>query len=100
MLAKRRGRGATWWPNTRRGPGKRLCVVERLNSHPVRSSPEQCCWCGGIGDLLPFGLKRHEHAWLYRDCLRAWRDQREEQAIKARPWNQSTKLQRGMMKEE
>jgi hypothetical protein len=37
---------------------------------------------------------------LYRDCLRAWRDQREEQAIKARPWNQSTKLQRGMMKEE
>jgi hypothetical protein len=42
---------------------KKQRVVEWLNSNPVCSSPERCCWCGAperIGSvLLPFGVGPH-----------------------------------------
>jgi hypothetical protein len=64
-----------------------LCVIEWLNRHPIRSSPERCCWCGGMeredNVLLPFGVEPTGHAWLHNGCWRPWRDSREREAVAA-----------------
>jgi RNA chaperone ProQ/FINO-like protein len=63
------------------------CVIEWLNRRLVGSSPDRCCWCGGMEDvlgagvLLPFGIG--PHAWLHRGCCEAWRDWRREEAVAA-----------------
>ncbi len=63
------------------------CVSEWLNRHPIRSSPDRCCWCGGMerkdNVLLPFGIEPTGHAWLHNSCWRPWRDSREREAVAA-----------------
>ena len=62
----------------------RCCVVEWLNRKPVRSTPECCCWCGGMerGDdaLLPFGASGLGRAWLHSACWKPWSDRRQAEA--------------------
>jgi hypothetical protein len=61
------------------------CIVEWLNRHPTRSSPDWCCWCGGMeregNVLLPFGVESTGHAWLHSACWRPWYERRKAEAV-------------------
>jgi hypothetical protein len=60
------------------------CIIEWLNRHPTRSSPNCCCWCGGMeredNVLLPFGVESAGHAWLHSACWRPWYEHRKAEA--------------------
>jgi hypothetical protein len=47
-------------------------IVEWLNTHPVSSDPDTCCWCNEperSGDvLLPFGVEPMGRAWPHGKC--------------------------------
>ena len=64
-----------------------FCVVEWSNRQPTRSSPNCCCWCGGMkredNVLLPFGTESVGHAWLHSACWRSWYEHRKAAAIAA-----------------
>lgn len=63
------------------------CVTEWLNRHPVRSSPDQCLWCGhgeGFhGPLVPFGTEVAGHVWLHHRCWEDWHARRKAKATDA-----------------
>jgi hypothetical protein len=63
------------------------CVTEWLNRHPVRSSPDQCLWCGQAegsnGPLVPFGTDAAGHAWLHHRCWEDWHERRKTEATDA-----------------
>ena len=63
------------------------CVIEWLNRHPIRTSPDCCCWCGGTerkeNVLLPFGCESTGHAWLHSACWRQWHESRRAEAAAA-----------------
>ncbi len=62
-------------------------VMEWLNRHPVRSSPDQCLWCcqaeGSQGPLVPFGTDAAGHAWLHHRCWEDWYEHRKTEATDA-----------------
>ena len=61
------------------------CVTEWLNSNLKPSPPGHCVACrrGAQPDdaLLPFGTKRHGHAWLHSRCWPSWHADRIAEAI-------------------
>jgi len=63
------------------------CVAEWLNRHPIRSTSDCCCWCGGAerddNVLLPFGVEPTGHAWLHSSCWRPWFLWRKQEAVAA-----------------
>jgi hypothetical protein len=63
------------------------CVAEWINRNLTPSAPGRCLACGG-GDrpwdpLLPCGTDAMGHAWVHRECLPAWHQAREAEAIVA-----------------
>jgi hypothetical protein len=63
------------------------CIIEWLNRHPIRSSPDRCCRCGGTerqdNVLLPFGVETAGHAWLHGNCWKPWYERRKADAFAA-----------------
>jgi hypothetical protein len=63
------------------------CVLEWLNSNPVRSPPGRCLVCGesehAQNKLLPFGTEQTGHAWLHSRCWEAWHASRKAEAVAA-----------------
>lgn len=61
------------------------CVIEWLNEHQERSSPDRCLVCGH-GDrssdpLLPFGAgPGNERAWRHHGCWSNWTKRRRRMA--------------------